>query len=88
MEMKLITKMISWVPWKGAQDSSGDFSGLVYYQGQDDLKMTLPKVEANLALLPEVLGMAFHRASLCTLGRAHHSFFIYYVHDFLVIWSL
>lgn len=85
MEMKLITKMMSWVPWKIAKVI---FLALFTIMARMTLWWPPPKVEANLALLPEVLRMAFHRASLCTLGRAHLIFFVYYVHHFLVIWSL
>lgn len=51
--MELVTKLMSLEPWKGAPDSTGDSPAPVYYQGQDDVKLTPPKLEVNLALLPK-----------------------------------
>lgn len=48
-----------WVPWKGARDSSGDFSGPVYYQGQEDLMMTPSKSWSQLSSSPWGAGDGF-----------------------------
>lgn len=80
------------VPWEDAWGSSGESPGAVYYLGQYDFQLTPSKVESSLPKGRQrrslVLVMAFHRASVCTLGRDHYLvFFVCNTHHFLVIWG-
>lgn len=67
---------MSWVLLKNAWGGSDDFHDSVNSQGQDDLKLSSSKVEAQYDLLSKgrqrmslVLERAFHRTSGCVLER-------------------